>query len=98
MNRRKCESCDDLGIRAPATPACRLEMDPSWTVVERCDACEKYSGDFEAAQELFREVRWIVCENGGDHVIGRRRRIRPGGFRPYAMRLRARSRSGPSET
>lgn len=67
-----CEGCDGSGIRCPATPSCQLrEADlAGWTIIERCDTCERYPDDLSAGAALFREVRWIECASGGHHAIG----------------------------
>ena len=69
----QCEGCDGTGIRAPATPSCRLPARyRSWVVVERCDYCERYPDDLTAARRLFAVAKWIQCASGGWHAIGRR--------------------------
>lgn len=72
----KCSGCDGGGIRCPATPSCAFRKGAlrGWTIVERCDACDRYQGDLEAAAVLFEEVMWLKCENGGDHIVGRKPR------------------------
>jgi hypothetical protein len=71
-----CEGCDGSGIRCPAGPSCVIpDLDESvWTIVERCDNCELYENDFEAARVLFEVVQWVQCTEGGDHVIAQLRR------------------------
>ena len=67
-----CEGCDGSGIRAPATPSCRLPiLESGWFVVERCDYCERYSDDLCAAESQFLESKWIRCASGGWHAIAR---------------------------
>jgi hypothetical protein len=68
-----CEGCDGSGIRCPAGPSCYFPTESldGWTIVERCDLCEKYDDDLSAASKVFREVRWIRCAADGDHAIGR---------------------------
>lgn len=67
----RCEGCDGEGVRAPATPACAFKLTPipkTHCVVERCDYCEKFEGDFSAAywDPL---PRWVSCDDGHGHVI-----------------------------
>jgi len=73
MKSRRCEGCDGFGIRVPATPSCRIDVDGAWTIVERCDLCEKFSDDHAAASAVFQETQWIACASGGDHAVGRTR-------------------------
>lgn len=69
MTGYECEGCDGSGVRAPASPSCEIEMPSGWIVVERCDACEQYPDDLEAALSLFREATWVDCRSGSGHVI-----------------------------
>jgi hypothetical protein len=71
-----CEGCDGSGIRSPAKPSCIIpDLDESiWTIVERCDTCQIYGDDHEAASVLFMIVQWVPCTEGGHHVIARERR------------------------
>jgi hypothetical protein len=65
-----CEGCPGSGARVPATPSCHLGGLPSgWVVIERCDACERFASDLEAANSISAEVREITCAAGGQHVI-----------------------------
>lgn len=66
-----CEGCDGSGIRSPATPTCALVELLGGTIVERCDMCEKYETDLEAAASLYKDVRWVMCQDGGEHAVGR---------------------------
>jgi hypothetical protein len=59
------------GIRCPATPSCQLPRLKGWTVVERCDTCDRYPNDLAAAATLFQTVKWIVCAAGGLHAVGK---------------------------
>jgi len=68
---KSCPGCPGNGIRCPATPSCRLPRLKGWTVVERCDTCERYSNDLAAAAALFQTVKWITCANGGLHAVGK---------------------------
>jgi hypothetical protein len=73
MSRRAkcCAGCRGNGIRCPATPSCRLPRLQGWTVVERCDTCERYPNDLAAAAALFLTVKWVTCANGGLHAVGK---------------------------
>lgn len=73
MKRRtkRCPGCPGNGIRCPATPSCRLPRLQGWTVVERCDTCERYPNDLAAAAALFRTVKWVACADGGRHAVGK---------------------------
>ena len=67
-----CSECGGAGVRAPATPSCPIaDLGDGWIVVERCDQCELYDHDLDAAFSLFDEARWVTCESGGDHAIAR---------------------------
>ena len=100
MSRRAkcCAGCRGNGIRCPATPSCRLPRLQGWTVVERCDTCERYPNDLAAAAALFLTVKWVTCANGGLHAVGkdpvRKARVR----RTVRSKKRTqldRSRAGP---
>ena len=68
----ECEGCDVNGIRSPANPSCMFDRDlTGWIIVERCDYCEKFPDDEQAALAILEEVEWIDCVSGGEHVIGR---------------------------
>lgn len=69
---KHCEGCDGSGIRSPAEPMCRIAMRPGWLVVERCDTCERFRTDLDAAKSRYHDARWVTCANGGDHAIARR--------------------------
>lgn len=67
-----CEACGGLGYRAPASPSCRLPpIGKGFEVIERCDTCEAYNSDLDAAMAITCEVAVITCEADGTHVIGR---------------------------
>jgi hypothetical protein len=72
-NSPECDGCDGSGIRAPAAPSCRFDENEirEWTIVERCDTCERYPDDLTAALAMFREARWVLCAEGSHHAIGR---------------------------
>jgi hypothetical protein len=42
-----------------------------WTIVERCDACERFPNDLSAAAVVFHDVKWVQCAAGGWHAVGR---------------------------
>jgi len=68
---RSCPGCPGNGIRCPAAPSCRLPWLKGWTVVERCDTCDRYPSDLAAAAALFQRVKWIMCAAGGLHAVGK---------------------------
>lgn len=71
-NGDPCEGCDGGGVRAPASPSCEIPgIREPWFVVERCDYCEKYSSDLEAALSIAAVARYVTCTAGGTHVIAR---------------------------
>jgi hypothetical protein len=71
--RRACRACAGAGLFAPATPSCSLRVPGAgWTVVERCDACERFPDDFEAAQSLSSACGWFQCGDGGWHAMAAR--------------------------
>jgi hypothetical protein len=70
---KSCPGCPGTGVRCPATPSCRLPRLKGWTVVERCDTCERYPNDLAAAAALFQNVKWVTCADGGRHAVGRNR-------------------------
>lgn len=66
-----CEGCNGSGIRAPATPSCSgiALPNPRWIVVERCDTCDQYKTDMDAAHAQYSNTCWVKCTNDGDHAI-----------------------------
>ena len=68
---KSCPGCSGNGIRCPATPSCRLPRLQGWTVVERCDTCDRYPNDLAAAAALFQTAKWIMCAAGGLHAVGK---------------------------
>lgn len=69
-----CEGCDGSGIRCPAEPSCLIPRFNRWrwTIVERCDACERFANDLDAARARFELARWVRCADGGFHAAGSR--------------------------
>jgi hypothetical protein len=74
-----CEGCDGSGVRWPAEPGCHIPgLDESeWTIVERCDSCQRYEDDIQAAREIFEVTAWVSCLDDGWHAIGKVLRARP---------------------
>lgn len=68
---KRCPGCAGTGARCPATPSCRLPRLKGWTVVERCDTCERYPNDLVAAAALYQTVKWVTCADGGRHAVGK---------------------------
>jgi hypothetical protein len=65
-----CEGCGGTGFRAHALPSCLFTNFPQgWQFIERCDLCEVYENDLEAAQALSGHARWIECHNGALHAV-----------------------------
>ena len=55
--KRDCEGCHGNGVRFPAGPSCSIPgWRRPWAVVERCDSCEQYGDDLDAAHSMFRSV------------------------------------------
>lgn len=80
--KRQCDGCDGTGVRAPAAPSCSLPARRRpWVVVERCDVCERFASDFEAALSRYRLAGWFQCCAGGWHALAdsRSRRQRSDG-------------------
>lgn len=69
-----CEGCDGSGVRVPASPSCLLNVVDDWIIVERCDTCQQFMSDIDAADSVFLETRWVTCASGGAHAIGRLRK------------------------
>lgn len=70
--KNKCEACGGSGIIDPVVkdhPTLEMEL-PGWHAVERCDACQKYKGDKEAAERYYgnyaemkeKEHRYVLVE------------------------------------
>jgi hypothetical protein len=70
-----CEGCNDTGIRPDATPHAG-EPPEGFTVIERCDACDKYPDDLAAAQAWGDEARWQEG-NGTMQAIAKPRAKKP---------------------
>lgn len=64
-----CDGCDGSGIRFPATPSCVFKIPPEYTVVERCDHCERFLDDLHAAHQIDKLAHWVQCTTGGVHAI-----------------------------
>lgn len=76
MHRRKCRMCGGRGAFVPALPACKIDaIRTHWIVVERCDACERYEDDLDAALAFFRVAGWFKCANGGEHALADTRTV-----------------------
>lgn len=65
-----CRACDGVGLFAPSNPSCNIRARrPSWIVVEKCDTCDRYSDDMDAALSLFAIAGWFQCDDGGWHIL-----------------------------
>jgi hypothetical protein len=65
-----CEGCDGSGIRDPSTPSCSMHLPEGWHVLERCDACQRFTSDLDAARQRYGDrLRIVVCDDGGWHVV-----------------------------
>ena len=79
-NWRSCEGCNGDGIRAPAIPACKIPgLDLPWIVVERCDACDRFNNDLDAALSRYNLAGWFRCADGGWHALANLRSRRKKG-------------------
>lgn len=52
-----CEGCDGSGIRPDSTNHSGLPIPDGFTVIERCDWCERFADDMAAAQAFGVDVR-----------------------------------------
>ncbi len=74
---QQCETCNGPGIVSSAYPSCKLlvtaeELNGDWVVVERCDDCQRFIDDMNAATHFYEECVAVDCENGKDtHVLAR---------------------------
>lgn len=77
-NNNGCEECKGTGIRDPSNPSCIVVVPEGWHVIERCDACEWYDDDFDAARAYYEDnsVMEVYCTDGGSHVA-----VQPAGRR-----------------
>lgn len=67
-----CDSCGGFsGIRDHSHPDCTPELYAGEHIVERCDTCNRFSDDLEAAKTLYREARWVLCARGTRHAVVR---------------------------
>ena len=65
-----CEGCDGSGIRDPSTPSCSMKLPEGWHVLERCDSCQRFSSDMDAARFYYGDRLWsVVCDYRGWHVV-----------------------------
>lgn len=87
----KCEGCGGTGIRAPASPSCRIEIPARhWIVVEKCNTCDLFPDDLSAALSRYRIAGWFTCATGGEHALAdKRTRLR----RPKDVRDRCPERA-----
>lgn len=66
-----CEGCDGTGVRDHAHPSCTIPfLNAGWRVIEKCDACDKFEDDLEAAKSVAKYACWATCLNGCPHAIG----------------------------
>lgn len=72
------EGCDGSGIREDVVNGQVYDAEnkprPDEQIVERCDICDKYADDFEAAKVRFERVRWIISIDGFHSVAASGRR------------------------
>ena len=75
--RKGCRACGGSGVLAPAMPSCKIaaRKEP-WVVVEKCDACDRYTNDLTAASSVFQVAGWFACNNGAEHALANRRSAR----------------------
>ena len=65
-----CEVCYGTGVIINAEPSCKLPpLGSGETVIEKCDNCEKFSNDIDAALSVAQEIKIIKCEERGLHVV-----------------------------
>lgn len=66
----ECEACGGTGFFYPALPNCRVTESAEVAVVERCDQCEQFEDDLEAAmKKVDWRARFVTCCHGGLHVV-----------------------------
>jgi len=77
--RKRCTACGGTGVFGPAAPSCTIPAwrEP-WIVVERCDVCEGFTDDLQAALSRFDVAGWFVCQSGGEHALADARTARNG--------------------
>ncbi len=46
----ECDGCDGSGIRPNASNSLGIEPPSGFVIVERCDTCDQFAGDLEAAE------------------------------------------------
>jgi hypothetical protein len=75
---RACVACSGAGVLDPAMPSCDLPpFGPGWILVERCDACERFSDDLAAARSRYTVAGWFQCRRGGWHAVAASNSKRP---------------------
>ena len=66
----RCPACKGRGLLYPAVPACQIKgLRRRWSVLEKCDTCDRFSDDLEAALSRFAVAGWFKCDNGGEHAL-----------------------------
>lgn len=79
-DRIRCEACGGNGMFAPAQPSCRIHAKKEpWIVVERCDTCERFTDDLEAALFAFKIAGWFHCQNNAPHALANWNSVRSRG-------------------
>lgn len=72
------ESCDGSGIREDIDQGQVYTKQnaptPDEIIVERCDGCDLYANDMEAALVRFHDVRWVVSKDGFHSAAAKNRR------------------------
>ena len=76
--------CGGVGYRSVPMPGhCEMDADVlrdplgDLVFVEKCDRCEQFDSDFEAAHTWFTEVKEVMCGMGNAHAVVRTSTIRP---------------------
>lgn len=72
--QHECPACNGMGMFVPAIPSCRiLALKHPWIVVEKCDACDKFTDDLCAALTEFSIAGWFPCTEGSYHALADKR-------------------------
>lgn len=66
-----CDGCvTRLGLRFPVHVSCKFDPPLRGVeIVERCDLCDAFRDDLDAAHLVSPSARWVVCDEGHYHAV-----------------------------
>lgn len=71
VSTHDCDGCDSEipGIRVDATNHTKEPVPFGYTVIERCDQCQIYDSDIDAAQAYNRSMIAIISDDDGNEAV-----------------------------